>query len=867
MTNRFPLLCALSAFLFYSCGSSKKATVSQYKTLDTITVSAANNPLDIYRASRPRTWDIEHTRVALSFDLKNRTAAGREWVRLRPYMYATDTLVLDAKSMDIDSVGTHSNGNIQPVRFAYADDKLKVYFGRQYKNNETVELYIKYTAKPYSEPTGGSAAITDDRGLYFINSNNEIPNKPVQIWTQGETESNSHWLPTIDQPNERTTAQIELTVPDDFKTLGNGVLKSSQPTGNGLRTDIWAIDKPIQVYAIMFAIGKFSIVKDESWKDVGVEYYVEPEFEPYAKKMFKNTPEMVGYFSGITGVPYPWNKYSQVVVRDYVSGAMENTTASLFGEFMNQNNREIADKNYEDIVSHELFHQWFGDYVTAESWSNLTVNESFANYGEQLWRKYKYGDASNDELAYNDLAKYLSQTDYNDETLVRFYYGDKEEMFDRISYEKGGAILNYLNGLVGDEAFYKAMNIYLTKNALQPAEAHNWRMAVEEATGLDWNWFFNQWYYRPGHPELSIDYDYDNKKNQLVVNVKQVAADSGRAYNLPMKAALIYGDEKQIIDWTVNSKKQSFTYPYKNGIKPLFVPDQEHWLVGVIRENKTPSLWLQQLQHSNDYINKRKALGGAFSKQADSATRRAFHLGLKDPIDGIRLYTLNLMERMQDKSGWYKDFKEDVAFMAINDGANRVRGAAFDVLGKWKVSGYQQEMQNAISDSSYLVAGAALEALNKSSKDTGYILAKQVLDQQPKASLETAAWSIVAQKGNGSDVNFFEDRAPYVYGSRKISFAMYLNMFMSNTTDDNAYKKGLDILLQLTRNESIKGYRIAIGSIIFQSNRYYKEQQKMASTPEKIEAFRNRQSLAERYQETVMKEEKDPDNIKKYKNL
>jgi aminopeptidase N len=182
---------------------------------------------------------------------------------------------------------------------------------------------------PYASETGGSAAITDDRGLYFINTDDKIEGKPAQIWTQGETESNSHWLPTIDKPNMRTTIQLELTVPNIYKTLGNGALVSSMDKGDK-RTDIWRMDKPIQVYAIMFAIGDFAIAKDK-WKGREVNYYVEPAYAPYARKMFQYTPEMIEFFSNVTGVEYPWNKYSQVVVRDYVSGAMENTSASLFG--------------------------------------------------------------------------------------------------------------------------------------------------------------------------------------------------------------------------------------------------------------------------------------------------------------------------------------------------------------------------------------------------------------------------------------------------------------------------------------------------------------------------------------------------------
>lgn len=866
MKHFFFSLCVAACVFQLSCGTTKK-TVTEYKTMDSIVVSATNNPLDIYRASRPLYWDITHTRVALTFNLPARTAMGREWLRLRPYFYSTDSMVLDAKSMQIDSVMMVHGGALSPLSFTYQNDELKIKLDRTYTRDESVELYIKYKAMPYAAPTGGSAAITEDRGLYFINTNHEVPGKPVQIWTQGETESNSHWLPTIDQPNQRTAVQLELTVPDTFKTLANGELLRTEFEGNHLRTDVWAMPQQIQVYAIMFAIGNFSIVEDKAANGIPVNYYVEPAFAPYAKLMFQHTPEMITYFSDITGVPYPWNKYSQIVARDYVSGAMENTTASLFGEFMNQNAREIADKNYEDIVSHELFHQWFGDYVTAESWSNITVNESFANYSEQLWRGYKYGKASRDELAYADLSKYLNQTQYNDEQLVRFHYGDKEEVFDRISYEKGGAILNYLNGLTGDEAFHKAMNIYLTKNALQPAEAHNWRMAVEEATGVDWNWFFNEWYYRAGHPSLDIQYNYDDDRQQLTVDVRQTASDSGKAYKLPMKAAVIYGNDKEIIDWTIDSKKQSFTYPYHNGVKPLFIPDQEHWLPGDIHDHKKPWQWLAQMQESSDYINKRKAIAGAYNSLSDSLAQRVFHIALKDSLYQIRSYALTLLQRVPDKYGWHKNFTNEVAFLSLNDGSNRVRANAFDVLGVWKVESSRPDMMDALTDSSYMVAGAALGALHLINKDTAYALAKAVLKTDPKADLENSAWNIVALKGDSNDVKLFEEAAPYVYGSKKISFASDVYLYNINTQSIASFENGLQMLTHLAKTESIKTYRYAIGSMIFGSVRYYKEQAKATNSAEKAALINRKLQLSEQYRDQILKSEQDPDNLKKYRQL
>ncbi len=170
--------------------------------------------------------------------------------------------------------------------------------------------------------------------------------------------------------------------------------------------------------------------------------------------------------------------------------------------------------------------------MTCESWSNITVNESFAKYSEQLWRTHKYGTVSGERLAYEDLHKYLSSAAKADPQLVRFRYDDKEAVFDRISYEKGGATLRYLNMLIGDAAFHKAMNIYLTRNALHSAEATNWRLAVEEATGQDWNWFFNEFYYHAGHPILDVRYTFDDAAQHLTVTVTQVQKDTGFVYRL-----------------------------------------------------------------------------------------------------------------------------------------------------------------------------------------------------------------------------------------------------------------------------------------------------------------------------------------------
>jgi aminopeptidase N len=857
MKYYIPLALLAGSTLFFACGPAKKTVKVQEIVMDTLTVSARNNPRDIYRAAAPRVWDITDTKVALSFDWKGKTARGAEYITLHPYCYDTDTLLLDAKSMKVDTVALVTANNKRALVFRHVNDTLFIRLDKHYEAADTIQLYLAYTAKPYAdEEQGGSKAITDDRGLYFINTDEKIPGKPVQIWTQGESEANSHWMPTIDKPNERFTVQVSLTVPDENVTLSNGALISSKKTGS-MRTDVWRIDQPIQPYAVMFAIGKFSIVKDQ-WQGRDVHYYVEPEYAPFARKIFNNTPEMMTFFSKATGVTYPWNKYDQVIVRDYVSGAMENTTASLFGEFVNQDAREIADKNYEDVVSHELFHQWFGDYVTAESWTNITVNESFANYGEYLWRKYKYGKASAEQLHYEDLNKYLQSARFSDPQLVRYYYADREDVFDRISYEKGGRILHYMHTLMGDAAFSKAMQLYLTKNALQPAEATNWRLAVEEATGQDWNWFFNQWYLRAGHPVLDVNYDYDDASGQLIVTVKQKQADSTKPYILPLKATLAYGNDRTTIDWNIRERKDVFSYPYRNGVKPVIIPDVQHVLPGELKETKTPGVCLQQYEaaDADDYISRRKALAGVFRKFSDSASLVLVNKGFNDQMAGVRAYTLDLIDKVSDTK-LQQQWRSQVAMMAMNDADNETRANAFALLGSWKVNSSKQDMITAVHDSSYMVAGAALTALGDLDKDTAYAMAKQLLSAKPRAELKRAIWTQIGNKAASEDIVLYEQEQHKVYGTRKFNIAQSLFQYLEKVKDEAAFRRGADVLTDLIVTESIKGYRMGLAAYLVQLTKFYEDKKDMVP----------RLELLKKKQQQMLDAETDEENKKSLSNM
>ena len=511
-----------------------------------ISVHAQDSPkteISEYRATATKLHDLVHTKLEIKLDYDKAWLMGKAWITLKPHFYATDTLLLDAQGMDIHQIALFNNGGLKPLKFVYDGMVLKISLDRFYTSKEPYTVYIDYTAKPNELKAAGSAAIIEAKGLYFINPKGTEKNKPTQVWTQSESQSGSAWFPTIDRPNQKTTEEIILTVPSKYVSLSNGKLISSKENGNGTRTDYWKMDLPHAPYLFFFGVGDYAVVKDH-YKGKEVNYYVEKEYESVARRIFGFTPEMMAFYSKTLGVEFPWNKYAQMTARDYVSGAMENTTATLHSSTSQQNARELTEGNrFEQTVAHEIFHQWFGDLVTSESWSNITLNESFARFGEIIWLTYKHGKEAGDAEVYDRMKVYLADSASAKLDLVRFYYDKREDVFDLVSYNKGGLILNMLRNYLGDSAFFQSLHLYLTTNQFKSAEAQNLRVAFEEVTGQDLNWYWNQWYYGSGHPKFDISYAYDDAAGHATVIVKQTQ-QTGKIFRIPLAIDVYEGDVK-----------------------------------------------------------------------------------------------------------------------------------------------------------------------------------------------------------------------------------------------------------------------------------------------------------------------------------
>ena len=733
----------------------------------------------VYRETPEKIFSLKHTRLEASFDIPGAKMNGKVWISLSPHFYKQDSLVLDAKGMQIHEVSLVAGAKKNKLTYSYNQKELNIKLGRFYSKDETLTIYIDYTALPNEWKTQGSDAITDAKGLYFINPRGEEKNKPTQFWTQGETEATSVWCPTIDRPNQKTTNEILMRVPAKWVTLSNGKLVKQTPNTDGTRTDHWKMEQPHAPYLFFMGAGEMSVVKD-LWKGKEVSYYVEKEYASVAKKIFGNTPEMMTYFSKITGVEYPWNKYAQFVGRDFVSGAMENTTATLHQESAQQDARELVDENrWEGTIAHELFHQWFGDLVTTESWSNLTVNESFANYSEYLWDEYKYGADKADATNYEAMRGYL-QSRSEEKDLVRFFYSDKEDMFDAVSYNKGGRILHMLRNYVGDSAFFRSLQVYLKTNQFKAAEAHQLRLAFEEVTGKDLNWFFNQWYYGSGHPDLDITYSYDSSSTKARVIVNQLQKD--KIFRFPVAIDLYNGALKTRYQVWVNNKVDTFSFV--SPVKPDLVNfDGEKILLCTKKENKTLEEYIHQYQYAKKYLDRFEALDFLVKKQSNPKAIECLKLALNDPFSELRRFVLGKLDFKKQASA--AAFEPLVADIVEKEKDRLTKAKAIELLGQLKKSSYSSLFTQHVKDSSYTVSGAALSALQKIDEDAAFKIAKSVILENPKGNLLESAATVLISSGDTTAFN----EITTAYSSMGLSqskfnltglYATYLGSIMDN---------------------------------------------------------------------------------------
>lgn len=664
------------------------------------------------RKSRDIDFDLLHTELHLKPDFDSKTMSGKAILTLKPYFYPQSMLELNARGFEIKSIKSQN----QILKYTYAEDIISINLGKTFSSNDTLKVTIEYTAQPEKLKTSGSEAITSDKGLYFIVPSSENPKLPKQLWTQGETQSNSVWFPTIDSPNQNHTQDIYMTVDKSFTTLSNGLLSDTKNNSDGTKTDHWKLEKPHAVYLSMIAAGNFKKVTDSTFKRFEVSYFVEPEYEKNAYQIFGRTPEMIDFFEKLLGVKYQWPKYAQIPVRKYVSGAMENTTATVHSKSVQKNANQIIDGNDDGVIAHELLHHWFGNLVTCESWSHLPLNESFANYSEFLWANHKEGKDEADYLYLTALQEYMQEASQKQVPMIRFDFASQEDMFDAHSYQKGGRILHQLRLEVGDEAFFKTLNYYLLKYAGQTAEIEDLRLSFEKVTGRDLKWFFDQWFFKPGHPNILVEHKVE--KNKINLMLKQVTdSTSNFIYDLKIPVEIQTSTGIKIDNLKFNTAQQNYELNFEGEYQNVLI-NPDGYLLAAINHEKSETELINQYQNSKTIYGRLFALENLTYKAVEGSetnplqnkkVREVVLEALKDPFWRIRDLAV---QKFFDYDG--EDFlKVEKALQQIikNDPRTNVRASAILAVKNFLNPQNDILFREALNDTSNQVKAAALEAL------------------------------------------------------------------------------------------------------------------------------------------------------------
>ncbi len=828
-----------STFLFvsiiaisFACSTTKKKPTAPITMLtepaidlDTVNVRADEpSVLKKYQATETKTNDIVHTKLWVNFDWKKSQLNGKAELLIKPYFYSTNTLHLNARGMDIKSVTlseiikTQGSKNVnghktsfetenttapQNAIYNYKNDSITISLGRTFLNTEKYIVTIEYVAKPNELKNGGSAVITDDKGLYFINPTGTDPDKMPQIWTQGETQSNSAWFPTIDNPTEKMTNEIYMTVDDKYTTLSNGLLVDAKKNTDGTRTDHWLMDLPHAPYLVMMGVGEFKKVIDEPWHGKEISYYVEKEYEPHAKAIFGKTKKMIEFFSNKLGVDYPWQKYSQIVARDYVSGAMENTSATLHGDFVcYQTTREIIDgAKGEETIAHELFHQWFGDLASCESWSNLTLNESFANYSEYLWDEFDLGRDAADDHNEDDKNGYFAASNQKQVDLVRFNYEQREDMFDAFSYNKGGRILHMLRKYVGDDAFFASLKLYLETHKFKTAEAHELRLAFEEITGQDLNWFFNQWYFAKGHPEIEVKKTYDVTTKKLTLEVIQKQDfKTMPLYKLPVDVDIYVGEKKERTRIWINNVNTKISFDVATN-PDLVNFDAERQLLAKIDYTKTKEEYLFEYKNAPLWGDRHEAI-------------EFFKKNIKD----AEVY--ELVKTIAVKDAW-KEFRKDAMAMLTDvakekevevkpllisvyktDVNTRVRASALaNLAANYKGDDLNALYESALSEQSYAIVAEGFDAIAKQNPELA--MKKAVaLENEPSKDIIYSIADLYAKNGTDENHNYFKKVKKQFNGFEMLAYGNIYGKFLKRCTKPETVIDGANQIVKIAQSDS-----------------------------------------------------------------
>lgn len=692
-----------------------------------------------YNPDRP--GQVEHIFLDLSLDIPNQRYHGECRITLTPIRDGIERLTLDAVNLNILSVLVDQ----VPQNYDSDGEKLSIQLHQPTQVNKQIEIAISYSVeKP-------------QRGIYFIQPDKHYPNKPIQVWTQGEDEDSRFWFPCFDYPGQLSTSDIRVRVPKDMIAISNGALIGTQEEGDH-KIYHWSQQQVHPTYLMTLAVSDFAEIRDE-WRGKPVTYYVEKGREEDAQRSMGKTPRMMEFLSEKYSYPYAYPKYAQVCVDDFIFGGMENTSTTLLTDRCLLDEKAALDnRNTESLVVHELAHQWFGDLIVIKHWSHAWIKEGMASYSEVMWTEYEYGAQ---EAAYYRLLearRYLAEDSSRyRRPMVTHVYREAIELYDRHIYEKGSCVYHMIRAELKEDLFWRAIQTFVQDNAHKTVETVDLLRAIEKATGRNLLFLFDQYVYRGGHPDFKVAYAWDGDSNLAKVTVTQTQARSeknGSPSDLfDLKIPIGFGyqgvsseeNALQLKTFTVrvHEQEQSFYFPLEE--KPLFISFDvgNNYLKTVSLEYPIPEL-KAQLAFDPDPISRIYA-AEALAKKGGLEVVKALSAALtKDPFWGVRAEVAKQLAEIKLNQSF------DGLVVGLQDHDALTRRAVVDSLATIKTEESYQAVRELLEngDPSYYVEAAAARAV-------GAIVAtgenkqrqEQVIELLKSVLVERAGWNEVVRNG------------------------------------------------------------------------------------------------------------------------
>lgn len=684
------------------------------------------------RYERDRQFKQLHIIAEIFPDFEKKEFTAKEDIYLEAVYNDLSEIEIDAKEITINGIMMSD----AEIKYRYDGEKIKIIFENKIKKGKNFKISINYSSRPR-------------RGIFFIAPDRYYPNKPYQLWTQGEDEDTRYWLPSYDFPNERTTTEIIVHVPKDFFVISNGKLVSK--IENEDETVFHYLeDFPHPIYLTSIAAGKFFVYEDEI-DGIKLQYAVPEDMKNLLQRSFVNTPDMIRHFSRLFNFRYPYSKYSQAVVNDFIFGGMENINATTLTEYTLHDEKAHNDYTSEGLVAHELSHQWFGDFITCRDWAHAWLNEGFATYMTAVYIDHYLGHEDFLYQLYQDEAAYKREDSKNyRRPIVTNIYRYPGELFDRHLYEKASRVLHMLRDELGDDTFWNFISSYLNYNGGKSIDTYDLIKVLQNITGKSWDQFFDQWIFHAGHPEFNVSYAYENGKVKLKFEQVQKGNDTPDVFSVSINIAFYTRNERIIKRINIKERVEQFTFEMDE--PDAISVDPENTILKEINFERKKNMIINQLNMGKGIMEKIFAIRDLKKQSGNDVIDALKNAVLNDNFYGVKIEALNALEEIGTRSALDAMIDIGNKIVGNRDIDSRVRASYADSLGKFfKEEDALHMLEKIIStEEKYLVISKALDSIGQIRHDKSFEILLRAKDME--------SWSETIRRGMLTGLSNLKDK-------------------------------------------------------------------------------------------------------------